>query len=176
MRIIVNQVKSDLQKWALDLIVPGALSSPITLHLHLQWESESDSHENKNGQLWILPSRPQIHEPISSSFRPNSYNKLVHYKETYGNKMLFIFSMKIRVILQKVNEMTLEICSSTFWIRIVKRTGHVNMNSITFGKFEDSIWAVVIVFAWTTQIIMSKINFIWSIHINICAAATRTIN
>ena len=70
--------------------------------------------QNKNGQIWILASRPQIPDSISSLFRPNSYNKLVHYNETYGNKMLFIFALKIRVILQKVNKMALEICSSTF--------------------------------------------------------------
>ena len=91
-------------------------------------------------------------------------------------KCILFFSLEIRVILQKINEMTLEICSLTVWTRIVKETSHVNMNGITLGKFENSIWAVVTEFAWTTHIIMSMVNFMWPIHININVALTFTKN
>ena len=72
--------------------------------------------------------------------------------------------------------MTLEICSCTFWTRIEKGSRHVDMNSITLGKFEDSIWAILIPFSFTTKITVRMVNFLWPIHININVALTWTKN
>ena len=44
--------------------------------------------------------RRQIPDFISSLCCSNSYDKLVHYKDTYKNKMRFIFAVKISAILQ----------------------------------------------------------------------------
>ena len=90
--------------------------------------------------------------------------------------MLFIFSMKIRVFLQKVNEMTLEICSYPFWTRIVICSMHVNMNSIAFAKFEDTLRADMFIFVTTsTMIVKIMMNFLRSIDINIHIAIALTI-
>ena len=154
LRIVVNQVESDLQKWTLDLILRWTLSHPITYIVYLQ-----------RGRNWMA-IRIKM-ENLSSLFCSNPDHKLAHF---------FIFAVKIRVILQKVNEMTLEICSCTLWIRIVKGSRHEYMNSITLGKFKDSIWAVVTEFSWTTHIIMSMVNFNRAIEINKNIALNLTIN
>ena len=59
---------------------------------------------------------------------------------------------------------------------MVKDTSHVNMNSIAFGKFEDTLRAAVFKFVipgFMVAIIM--INFLRSIDINLNGATTFTI-
>ena len=83
-------------------------------------------------------------------------------------KYFFNFAKKIRVILQKINKITLEICPVTFWIRIMKGSGHVNMNSIAFCKFEYTLRAGMFKFVNTSAIITKKMmNCLRSIDTNI---------
>ena len=90
-------------------------------------------------------------------------------------KMLFIFQLCIRSNLQKLNKVTLEICSITIWTRMVKVTIHFNMNSIAFGKFEDTLRADVFKIVTTSTIVaIIMMNFLRSIDINLNGARAFT--